>query len=96
MKILTFKRFIVLGAIGGVAYVHKQRGGEWTVASIKDTLRYLWSQAVQRPQMTHNMRDTLDRAASVSEPGGRAGLSDTYGSRTYGDQSGRKDDTGRH
>jgi hypothetical protein len=92
MKIFTFKRIIVLGAIGGVAYMHKQRGGEWTVASIKDTLRHLWSQATQRPQMTHNMRDT----ASVSEPGGRAGLSDAYGSRTYGDQGGRKDDTGRH
>ncbi|HEU4732420.1 MAG TPA: hypothetical protein VFT22_31210 [Kofleriaceae bacterium] len=108
MRILTFKRFIVLAAVGGVAYVHKQRGGEWTVASIKDTLRYLWSRATtQRGETTTQgkteMRDTLDRAAGVNEPGGKAGVSSTsgasdtsHGSRAYGEYGGRKDDTGRY
>ncbi|HET7506068.1 MAG TPA: hypothetical protein VFK02_33845 [Kofleriaceae bacterium] len=77
--------------------MHKQRGGEWTVASIQDTLRYLWSQASGKAsQVQSGMRDTLDHAARVTEPGGRAGVADTAGPRTYGDHSGRKDDTGRY
>ena len=49
MKIRTFIRLMGIGAIGGVAYVHTQRRGEWTVASIKDTLNYLKRSMVSRP-----------------------------------------------
>jgi hypothetical protein len=97
MKILTFKRLIGLTAIGGVAYVHKQRGGEWTIASLTDTLRYLWSSAIGKlGPVKDAARDTLDRAASVTDPAVRTGLSDDRTSRAYGDYSRRKDDTGRH
>ena len=41
MKIRTFLRLLGIGAIGGVAYVHTQRRGEWTIASVQDTLRYV-------------------------------------------------------
>ena len=40
MKIRTL---LGLAAIGGVAYAHNKRGGEWTLDSIKDTLRDLFS-----------------------------------------------------
>jgi hypothetical protein len=97
MKILTFKRLIGLTAIGGVAYVHKQRGGDWTLASIADTLRYLLSSAVAKLGPVKDMRqDTLARAAGVTEPAVRSGLSDDRTSRTYGDLSRRKDDIGSH
>ena len=98
MKILTFKRLIGLAAIGGVAYVHKQRGGEWTVAGITETLRYLWSSAIGKPGPAMDpARETLDRAASITEPAVRtSGMSDDRTSRTYGDYTRRKDDTGHH
>lgn len=47
MKILTFRRLFGLAAIG-VAYVHGKRGGDATLASIADTLRYVWSSTAQR------------------------------------------------
>jgi hypothetical protein len=47
MRILTFRRIFGLTAIG-VAYVHGRRGGTATVASITDTLRYLWTKAADR------------------------------------------------
>lgn len=98
MKILTFKRFIGLAAIGGVAYVHKQRGGQWTVASITDTLRHLWSSAVGKlAPVKDAARDTLDRAAGVTQPAARTdGVSDERTSRTYSDYNRHKDDTSRH
>jgi len=40
MKIRTL---LGLAAIGGVAYAHNKRGGEWTLNGIKDTLRDLFS-----------------------------------------------------
>jgi hypothetical protein len=47
MRILTFRRIFGLTAIG-VAYVHGRRGGALTVASITDTLRYLWTKTADR------------------------------------------------
>lgn len=47
MKILTIRRMLGLAAIG-VAYVHGKRGGDATLASIADTLRYVWSSAAER------------------------------------------------
>jgi hypothetical protein len=93
MKILTFKRVIALTAIGGVAYVHKQRGGDWTLASITDTLRHLWSSAGRK--LAPVKGDTLERAASVTEHAVHSGLSDDRTARPHGEYSGRKDD-GRH
>ena len=40
MKIRTL---LGLAAIGGVAYAHNKRGGEWTLDGIKETLRQLFS-----------------------------------------------------
>jgi hypothetical protein len=95
MKILTFKRLIVLTTIGGVAYVHKQRGGDWTLASIKDTLRHLLSSAADKLGKDA-ARDTLDRAAGMTDTAARGGLSDDRTVRSSADYSRRKDDGTRH
>ena len=72
MKILTFKRLVGLAAIGGVAYVHQQRGGQWTLDSIGDTLKYLWKMAMTKLEPVQRemreMRDTLDRASHLDSP----------------------------
>ncbi len=93
MKILTFKRALGLAAIGGVAYAHKQRGGEWTLDSVKDTLRHLWTTASERlTPMKNELRDTLDRAAHMSETATRSGMSEEPRSYT----SPRTDDNNHH
>lgn len=93
MKLFTFKRLIGLAAIGGVAYAHKQRGGEWTLDSVKDTLKHLWTTANDKlAPMKNELRDTLDRAAHLSETATRSGMSDEP--RSYGYR--RTDDNDRH
>ena len=47
MKILTIGRLVGLAAIGA-AYVHGKRGGDLTLASIADTMNYLWSSVSER------------------------------------------------
>lgn len=97
MKILTLRRFIGLAAIGGFAYVHRQRGGDWTMASIKDTLRHLWSSANSRAGQTRDTtRDTMARTSGVSDTGSRTGQSEDRGSRSYSSYDLRDDDRNRH
>jgi hypothetical protein len=97
MKILTFRRFIGLAALGGFAYVHRQRGGDWTMASMKDTLRSLWSSASNKAgEIRETTRDTMHRAASAVDTATRSGLSDQPGSRSHVGYGGRDDDRNRH
>jgi hypothetical protein len=97
MKILTFKRLVGLAAIGGVAYVHQQRGGEWTLDSLGDTLKYLWKMAMTKLEpVQREVRDTLDRAAHYeSAPRGTRRSADEPTVRTFRDYK-RKDDVGPH
>jgi hypothetical protein len=62
MKIRTL---LGLAAIGGVAYAHNKRGGEWTLDGIKDTLRDLFSGAQDKmkgfaDQAKDEIGDTAD------------------------------------
>lgn len=94
MKIRTLIRLLGLGAIGGVAYVHTQRRGEWTVASLKDTLRYLQrSMGTMFSGQGEQGRDTLEHGASVAESATRNSISDSP--RSYSDFA-RKNDPGHH
>jgi hypothetical protein len=86
MKILTFRRLIGLAAIGGFAYVHKQRGGEWTMASIKDTMRHLWSSASTK---TGEIRE-------AARDSSRSRMPDDRNSRPYTSYDLRDDDRNRH
>jgi len=94
MKVLTLKRVLGVAAIGGLAYAHKQRGGEWTLDSVKDTLRHLWTTANDKlAPMKAELRDTLDRAARASETATRSGMADEP--RGFGSYR-RDDDNTRH
>jgi hypothetical protein len=97
MKIRTFIRLMGIAAIGGVAYVHTQRRGEWTAASLKDTLSYL-KRSMNAVLSGHADigRDTLERAAGVSETGTRGNLPNDRGARSYTDYSTRKNEPGHH
>jgi hypothetical protein len=97
MKIRTFIRLMGLATIGGVAYVHTQRRGEWTVASVKDTLSYLKRcMSTMISGQGESGRDTLERGAAVSETGTRANLPSERGTRSYTDYSTRKNEPGHH
>jgi len=94
MKILTLKRVVGLAAIGGLAYAHKRRGGEWTVDSIKDSLRDLWASANSRlAPLKDELRDTLDRAGRASDTATRSGMSAEPRSYSY---DRRDNDNNRH
>lgn len=73
MRILTFKRLVGLAAIGGVVYVHKQRGGTWTMNSMRDTLQHLCSRAADKlgemKQAADNTRDNMRE--NLRRPGER-------------------------
>ena len=69
MKIRTM---LGLAVIGGAAYAHKQRGGEFTVESIKQSLDELW-QGIQRKarpiaeEAQEKLRDAANVVSSGSE-----------------------------
>ena len=97
MKILTFRRLVGLAAIGGFAYAHKQRGGVWTLDSMRDTARHLWSRAMSKSnEGKDSLRETAQRS-SVSSTGsaGRSSLSDESSVRSYSSYS-RDDESNRH
>jgi hypothetical protein len=95
MKILTFRRLVGLAAIGGFAYAHKQRGGEWTFESMMDTARHLWSRAMAGSrEVKDSLRDSAQRSVGAT---GRSGMPDEVSSsRPYSSYSVRDDDTNRH
>ena len=97
MRILTFKRLIGLSAIGGAVYVHKQRGGDWSLASMKDTLRHLLASAAHKLEDANtSLRRPMERASSISPPPPpRTRLADDKPRTQYADLSKRSDD-GRH
>jgi len=91
MKVLTFKRLIGLAAIGGVAYVHKQRGGQWTVASITDTLKHLWSTAAARLSGRDRPED-----GHLGDQSVRGHSASGYRPAPYPSGGKREDEAGRH
>lgn len=86
MKILSLNRLLGLAAIGGFAYAHKRRGGEWTLDSVKTTARELWSSAnAKLAPMREELRDAV---AHVSETAARSGMSSEPRSYSYTKRSG--------
>lgn len=82
MKIRTL---LGLAAVGGVAYAHQKRGGEWTLDGIKETVRSLFSGAKDK------VRDLADQA---KEQIGHEGGGSELGSRSTGYGVGGSDVTG--
>ena len=97
MKILTFRRLFWLSALGGFAYIHRQRGGDWTMNSIGGTFRHLWESVTTKPAVRGTaMREPLHRPAGSSASVMENGISDEGQPRSYGRYGKRDDDTGRH
>jgi len=98
MKILTFKRVLGISVIGSAVYVHKQRGGDWSLASMKDTLRHLLASAAHKLEDANtSLRHPTDRAGSTSPPlSPRSRLADDKPRTPYTDLSKRSDDPSRH
>src|SRR5262249_10092262 len=96
MKIRTLIRLTGMAAIGGVAYVHQQRGAPWTIAGIKDTLRYLQRSFANMLAPPSASRDTLERAAGVGESATRGSMSEDRTQRSYTDYMRSKNDPGHH
>lgn len=65
MKIRTM---LGLAAVGGLAYYHKQRGGEWTMDSFKDTGRHLWKTLQESGEKAKKgARDAMDEATRKAD-----------------------------
>jgi hypothetical protein len=92
MKILTFTRLVGLAAVGGAAYVHKQRGGDWTLASIKDTLHHLLATGASKLE-TASAEVRRPGAGSMNPPAARTRISDDK-PRSY--DLNKRDDNNRH
>src|SRR3954454_2069914 len=84
MRILTFTRLVGLAAIGGAVYVHRQRGGDWSMASIKDTLHHLLTTGASKLETAaHEARRAQPAGAGgANQPQPRSRISDDK-SRSY-------------
>jgi len=97
MKILTFRRLVGIAAIGGFAYAHKQRGGMWTLDSMMDTARHLWSRAMSKSsEVKDSLRDSAQRSVGSPVATDRSNLSEGGSSRGQSYYSSRDDETKRH
>jgi len=95
MRILTFTRLVGLAAIGGAALVHKQRGGDWSMASIKDTLHHLLATGASKlePASTNARRAQPAGPGTINPPTSRSRIADEK-PRSY--DLGKPDDHNRH
>jgi hypothetical protein len=90
MKMLNLKGLVGIAALGGLAYAHKRRGGEWTLDSVKDTVRELWTTAnAKLAPMKDELRESFERASS--ETAARSGMATEPRSYSYVKRAG--DDT---
>jgi type IV secretory pathway TrbL component len=88
MKILTLRRIVGIAAIG-VAYVHGKRGGDWTLASIGDTMKYVWTSTSERLGIVKGAhRPISDRTAGSSRSSGAASSTSSGVSGTSSGMSG--------
>jgi hypothetical protein len=39
---MKIRNMLGLAAVGGLLYLHKRRGGEWTMESFQDSAKQLW------------------------------------------------------
>lgn len=88
MKILTLRRIVGIAAIG-VAYVHGKRGGDWTLASITETVKYVWTSTSERIGLGKGAhRPISDRTVGSSRSSGTSNASSGTSSGVSGASSG--------
>lgn len=65
---MKFRTMLGLAAIGGVLYMHKKRGGEWTLDSFKDSARQLWKGIEQNAEKAKkSAQNAIDEASRKAE-----------------------------
>jgi hypothetical protein len=74
---MKLSRILGLGAITGLLYFHKQRGGQWTIDSLQDTVFALVGRVRERSnvakeraakQVVHEVASTLATATATDSP----------------------------
>ena len=65
---MKFRTMLGLAAIGGLAYMHRKRGGEWTLESFKDSGRAL-VKAIEKnaDRAKREAREALDEASRKAD-----------------------------
>lgn len=92
---MTFRKLLLLGGIGGLAYAHRKRGGQWTadsirqssndlISGIKSRFADLRSQAEQRLNDVVGQKDQSSVSDVSSSSFGSSRDVTGYGSSGYG------------
>ena len=65
---MKFRTMLGLAAIGGLAYWHRQRGGQWTMDSFKDSGKQLWKALQESGEKAKKgARDAMDEATRKAD-----------------------------
>ena len=88
---MTFRKLLFLGGLGGLAYAHKKRGGQWTMDSIRQSghelINGVKSRAMDLRQQAEQRIGEVTGQKSQSEDVGSFRSTDEvsgYGSSGYG------------
>jgi hypothetical protein len=93
MRILTLTRLVGLAAVGGAVYVHKQRGGDWSLDSIKDTLHHLLATGAAKLEAAGVDSRRKPTGGTMNAPAPRSRVAEDK-ARTY--ELNKRDDHNRH
>jgi len=85
---MSFRKLVGLAAIGGLLYAHKRRGGEFTMASFKQSWNDLIENAKMRAMNARStaetkLHDAAERVADATEVGGASDVATGYGTSGY-------------
>ena len=85
---MTFRKMVGLAAIGGLLYAHKRRGGEFTLASFKES----WNDLIEGAKMKamdaraaaeSKLHETAERVADATDRSMGEDTSTGYSSSGY-------------
>ena len=75
---MKIRNLLPLAALGGLLYLHRRRGGEWSVDSFRESLEQLWHgvQAAAdkaKAEATRELRDIRSSAEATARDLGNTG-----------------------
>ena len=85
---MTFRKLVGLAAIGGLLYAHKKRGGQFTMASFKQSWNDLIDNAKMRAMNARSaaetkLHDAAERVADATDVKGTEDVATGYGTSGY-------------
>jgi hypothetical protein len=84
---MRIRNMLGLATIGGLLYLHRKRGGDWTIDSFRDTAKKLWSgvqtSAESAKQQLREASDKL-QSATHEQRGEAKGQGTGYGTGSGG------------